>query len=127
MYRSNIYTNTFKKKPPLPLHQSHLDVGVAKRSTHGAHGVSNSNVLRVSIAKRHCVGELSLGCGRCCDDGSSVNSIGALGRVHVLPGPPNTVDLTVVEVEPWITCSWLADGTEMRSKTAVSGDAYQER
>lgn len=100
---------------------SHLDVGVAEGPTHGAHGVSNSNVLSVSMTKRHCVGELSLGCGRCCDHGSSVNGIGALGRVHVLPGPPNTVDLAVVEEEPWVTCSWLADEPRMHNKIAVSG------
>jgi hypothetical protein len=70
-----------------------LDVGIAEWSSHCGHGVSNGNVAWVSITQGHCVGELALWSGRVGNDDGTVNGVGALGGVQVLPRPPDTINL----------------------------------
>jgi len=61
------------------------------------------------VARRRAVGE---------GDGA-VDSVRALVRLAVLPHPPNTVDLSVMKVEPWVTVgrdevtAWVATDREV--------------
>ena len=81
-----------------------LDVRVAERSSHSAHRITNSDVARVGMSESHGVGELGGRGGRVTQGNRSVDGIGPVGRVQVLPRPPHAVDLGVVEVEVWVTC-----------------------
>ena len=81
-----------------------LDVRVAERSCHSAHRITNSDVARVGMSESHGVGELGGRGGRVTQGNRSVDGIGPVGRVQVLPRPPHTVDLGVVEVKVWVTC-----------------------
>ena len=85
-------------------------VRVAEGSAHSAHGISNSNLPRVCVAQCHLVSELR---GWSCwvrNNSGTVDSVGARRRVEVLPCPPDTVNLSVMEVEP-IAVSFLSYGS----------------
>jgi hypothetical protein len=56
------------------------------------------------MSESHGVGELGGRGGRVTQGNRSVDGIGPVGRVQVLPRPPHAVDLGVVEVEVWVTC-----------------------
>jgi hypothetical protein len=106
-----VYTGRRKQTPP-PC----LDVGVAERSTHGAHRITDSDVSRISVSESHSVGELGCRSGGVTESDSAVDGGSPLRGVHVLPSPPHTVDLAVMEVEVWVTC-WLLALCIFQAKT----------
>lgn len=77
-----------------------LCVRIAERSTHGAHGLPNSNITWIRVTQSHRIAEFRSWSSRITERNGAVNFIRAIRRVHVLPGPPYAVDLGVVEVEP---------------------------
>ena len=62
-----------------------LDVGVAERSTHRAHRIANSDVTRVRPLESHGVGELRVRGSGIGNNSCTVDGVGALSGVHVLP------------------------------------------
>jgi hypothetical protein len=77
-----------------------LHVRVAENAIHGAHCVSNCNRTWIGVSQRHCVTEL---CGRCCgvcDDSGAVDGVCTIRGIQVLPGPPYSIDLSMMKVKP---------------------------
>jgi hypothetical protein len=77
-----------------------LNVCITEWSAHGAHCVTNRYRTRVCVSQRHRVTELRCRRGGVSKGDSSVDGVCAARGVQVLPGPPDAVDLGVVEVEP---------------------------
>jgi hypothetical protein len=90
----------------------HLDVSVAERSAHRAHGITNGDVAWVRPLESHVVGELGFRGSGVRNDSGTVDGVRALSGVHVLPRPPDAVDLAVVEEEPWVTYTMLVASHE---------------
>jgi len=62
-----------------------LDVGVAERSTHGAHRITNSDVSGVGVFEGHNVGELGRRSGGVTEGDGSVDGVSPFRGVYVLP------------------------------------------
>jgi hypothetical protein len=77
-----------------------LNVCITERSAHGAHCVTNRDRTRVCVSQRHRITELRGRRGRVSKRDGTVDGACAVRGVHILPGPPDAVDLRVVKVEP---------------------------
>jgi hypothetical protein len=78
-----IYTERFEETRRYEI--QHLDVGVAERSTHRAHRIANSDVTRVRPLESHGVGKLGVWGSGVRNNSGSVDGVGAVSGVHVLP------------------------------------------
>jgi hypothetical protein len=77
-----------------------LDVCIAEWAAHGTHCLADRDRTRVCVAQSHRITEFrSRRCGVPKGDGT-VDGVSAARGVEVLPSPPHTVNLRMVEIEP---------------------------
>ena len=74
------------------------------------------------MSESHGVRELGRGGGGVTERNRSVDGGSPFCGVHVLPRPPHAVDLAVMEVKPWVTCSLLAQSFVKLRQGVVPGE-----
>lgn len=96
-----------------------LYVGIAEESSHSAHPIANCYTTGIRITQSHCIVQLRYRCCRVANNVCSVYRIGTFRGFHILPCPPRTVNLCVMEEKVWVARRgkeirpWIASYREM--------------